>query len=290
MKLSIIIVNYNHLELIEKCLESILSSSISFPYEIIVVDNASEELPKILISQDPNLPAQAGIQIIRNKENVGFGRANNQGAKVAKGEYLLFLNTDTEVLDNAIEKLVVFAEDKTATIVGPKLQNPNHSPQASCGPFYSLSVTFAMLFLKGDQLHITRYSPANVTEVDWVSGACFLIRKTDFEKVGGFDESIFMYMDEIDFCFRAKKIGIRILCYPGAQFIHIGAATSQDKRDPIYNIYRGLLFFYKKHGNYVQYTLVKLMLKVKAVLAIAVGKVLGNTSLVSAYKKALSHL
>jgi len=284
MKLSIIIVNYNNPHLIERCLDSIIASAISFSYEIIVVDNSSDEMPKIPRSQDPK------IQIVQNKENVGFGRANNQAAKVAKGEFLLFLNTDTEVIDNAIEKLVTFAEDKSNTIIGPKLLNPNRSPQASCGPFYTLPVTFTMLFLKGDQLGLTRYSPNSVREVDWVSGACLLVRKVDFEKVNGFDDSIFMYMDEIDYCFRAKKKGMRVLFYPEAQFIHIGAATSRDKRDPIYNIYRGLLSFYKKHGNYVQYSMVKLMLFGKALLGLAIGKILKNASLAHAYQKAISYL
>lgn len=283
MKLSIIIVNYNNPHLISRCLETILSSALSFSYEIIIVDNASTELPKIPKSKIP-------IHLIRNTENVGFGRANNQAVKQAKGEFLLFLNTDTEVLDNAIEKLVAFARDKTATIIGPKLLNSNRSPQPSCGPFYTLPVTFAMLFLKGDQLGLTRYSPNEVKEVDWVSGACLCIKKEDFEKIGGFDESIFMYMDEIDFCFRAKKNQTRVVFFPGAEFVHIGAATSQDSRDPIFNIYRGLVFFYKKHGNYVQYRVVKLMLFTKALVALGIGKAIGDGSLVSAYKKAISYL
>jgi GT2 family glycosyltransferase len=284
MKLSIIIVNYNNPHLIEKCLSTILASSISFPYEIIIVDNASTALPKIPKSD------KTDIHILRNKENVGFGRANNQAVSIAKGEFLLFLNTDTEVLDNAVDRLVSFAEDKTEAIVGAKLFNPNGTAQPSCGPFYTLPVTFMMLFMKGDQIGVTRYSPNKVVETDWVSGACLLVRKEDFEKVGRFDSSIFMYMDEIDFCFRAKKAGMRVLFYPQAHFVHIGAATSRDKRDPISNIYLGLMDFYKKHGNYVQYKVVKSMLWAKAVVGIVVGKSIHNASIVSAYQKAISYL
>ena len=230
------------------------------------------------------------FKVINNKENVGFGMANNQGVKQAKGEFLLFLNTDTEVMDDAIDKLVKFSEDKTKSIVGAKLFNIDGTSQPSCGPFYTIPVTFTMLFLKGDQLHITRQSPNKIQEVDWVSGACLLIRKMDFEKLGGFDETIFMYMDEIDLCYRAKEQNMRVLFYPEAQFIHHGAAGSADKRDPIANIYRGLMYFYKKNGNYVQYTVVRLMLWVKAYMGIVVGRSIGNKSLVSAYQKAISYL
>ena len=251
MKLSIIIVNYNNPQLLSKLLESIFLFPLSFSYEIIIVDNNSSYDVKSQVNSFKKLHELTPIHLIQNQTNEGFGKANNQGVAIAKGDYLLFLNTDIEVLNNAIEKLVWYAHTKKNSIIGSKLFNKDMTSQSSCGPFYTLFNIFVMLFLKGDQLGITRYSPDIVKKVDWVSGACFLIRRDDFKNIGGFDDSIFMYMEEIDLCMRAKQKGMHILFYPDAQFIHLGAATSTTRMEPIVNIFRGILYLYKKHFGWV---------------------------------------
>jgi GT2 family glycosyltransferase len=285
IKLSIIIVNYNKPFLIGKCIRSIARSHIPFPYEIIIIDNASEYSVKYQVSGIKKKYENLEIQLIENKENVGFGRANNQGVAKARGEFVLLLNTDIEVLDSAVEKLVLFAEKHPYTIVGGKLFNNDHTPQASCGPHYTLPVASAMLFLKGDHVGITRSSPSRITSVDWVSGACMLMKKEVYQNIGGFDEEVFMYMEEIEMCYRAKKQGINVLFYPEAHFIHLGAATSKSNTDPILNIYKGLLYLYRKHHPR-QLPALKLLLKKKAAVSYILGVILNNSYLKTTYAKA----
>ncbi|MCR4264362.1 MAG: glycosyltransferase family 2 protein [Candidatus Roizmanbacteria bacterium] len=276
--LTIIIVNYYTNKLLEKCISSIIASKPKMKYEIIIVDNGSQE--KIPI-KTPD------VTVIQNRENVGFGKANNQAVKKAKGEYVLFLNVDTEVTDDSISKLWNFIrESQHVSIAGAKLLNTDKTDQPSCGPFYSVSVTFGMLFLKGDHIGLTRWSPDRVKQVDWVSGACMLMKKETFESVGGFDEGIFMYMEEIEFLHRAKNRGLHTYFYPDARFVHIGAAASGSKKTPVLNIYRGLLYYYQKHRSSTELQVLKLMLKTKAVLSYILGVLANNSYLRETYAKA----
>ncbi len=288
IELSIIIISYNTKKITENCLKSVFKSlrNSKIKYEIIVVDNASTDgTVKLLTSLQVK-----DLRVVLNKENVGFVKANNQAAKTARGEYLLFLNSDIIVINSAIEKLYNFYKqnEKKINFLGGKLLNKDLTPQPSCGPMYSLPVVFAHLFLKGDYWGLTRYSPDETKEVDWISGACILTKKIFFNQLGGFDEKIFMYMDEVDLFFRAKKNGLRIFFYPKAQFIHLGSASSGSRTYPIIQVYRGLLYFYKKHFNRpISIFSLKFMLKLKARIAILLGKLLGNKYLINTYEEAL---
>lgn len=284
MDLSIIIVSYNTRKLTEQCLTSVVRSlrGSGISYEIIVVDNASTDGTRDMLKKKfPN------VRTMVNRDNVGFGRGNNQGIKAAKGEYLLLLNTDTIVLNNAIGKLLAFGRQHPNAFIGPKLLNPDKTPQSSCGPFFSLPVIFAALFLKGDFLGITRWSPDRSRRVDWVSGAAILAPKKLF--MGGllFDEQIFMYMEEIDLLMRARALGYQTYFYPRALIVHFGAASASDKKKgPVLNIYRGFLYLYKKHGTPLSLFAVRVMLKAKAIIAWTVGWVLGKASLKETYEEA----
>jgi hypothetical protein len=197
MNLSIIIPSFNTKELLDQCLASIFASvkPNPFSFEVIVVDNSSSDGSVELVKKKYPL-----VLLLQNKTNLGYGKANNIAMKKARGEYILLLNSDCIVKDKAIENLLNFASHKHG-FVGGKLFNEDGSEQASCGPFYTLPVVFFMLFFKGDQYHMTRYSPNFSRVVDWVSGACLMGRKEYFVSVGLFDESIFMYMEEIDLLF-----------------------------------------------------------------------------------------
>ena len=144
-----------------------------------------------------------------------------------------------------------------------------------------------MLFCQADKLNITRSSPDAVKQVMWVSGACLLGTKQSFYDVGLFDQGIFMYMDEIEFLERARKKGYKVWFTPDARFIHTGAASSGNKRSPVKNIFRGLMYFYRKH--YPQYvSLLKAMLNLKGKIAIIIGKLTNKKDLVSIYEEGLS--
>lgn len=286
MDLSIIIVNFNTKDLLSRCIKTITTDGglSGYHWEIIVVDNGSKD-GSVSYIKNQKLNSK-NIQIIQNTENAGFGRANNQGVKVAKGKYVLFLNTDIEVLDGAIGTLMKFiSSSEHIGIAGGKLYNKDGTAQASCGPFYSLAVTFVMLFLRGDKWGITRYSPSHKQRVDWVSGACFIMKKDDFSSLGGFDEKIFMYMEEVEFMYRARMMGLHIWFDPMARFIHLGAATSNTHASPIINIYRGLLYLYKKHVPSKLNT-IKLLLTVKAKLVMVMARIINRPDLARIYEEA----
>jgi len=285
-ELSIIVLSYNTAKVTLDCLNSIVRSIANPEYEIIVVDNNSKDNSvaqiKKIYQNNPKL------RLIESRENLGFGKANNLAVKQAKGKYVLLLNSDVVVLDNAIDKLLGFYKqnEKMIDFLGGKLLNVDMSNQPSCGPFYTLPVIFGALFLRGDYWGLTRYSPDYLKRVDWVSGACIMTKKEHYLKLGGFDESIFMYMEEIDLLYRASKMNFRTYFYPEARFIHIGFASSGGKSSPIINVYRGFLYLYKKHFGGPALFFLKILLKFKALIAILIGKLTNKSYLLETYEKA----
>lgn len=298
--LSIIIVSYNTKNITKKCLETIIQSLKHNPTirtEIIVVDNASTDgtIEEIESYKLPACPTgrqvtsyNLTLKILPLKENIGFGRGNNYGVKQTQGKYLLFLNSDIEVVDDAIPKLFHFFTSKKNTFhfVGGKLLNKDLNPQPSAGPYYSLPVVFGALFLGGDYWGLTRYSPRTIKKVDWVSGACFICAKKDFDHLHGFDEKIFMYMEEIDLFYRARKQHLTIGFYPHARFIHLGSASSQKRTQPMLQVYKGFLYLYRKHHSPLHLTILKTMLQLKAFIAFWIGKTTKNQYLTETYEKA----
>src|SRR3989338_1830002 len=286
--LSIIVISYNTKQITKDCLESIIKSlkNSSINYEIIVIDNISNDDSLEMIRKYSN--KYSNIELIENKENVGFGRANNQGVKLAKSDYILFLNSDIIVLEDAIEKLYNFYKqnEKKINFLGGKLLNKDMSLQPSSAPFYTLPVIFAALFLRGDYWGLTRNSPKTLKETDWVSGACILTKKKYFNKISGFDERVFMYMDEVDLLYRAKKKGMSVYFYPEARFIHLGSASSKGKKTyPILQVFNGLMFFYEKHHSKTKQFILKIMLKLKALIGLAIGQIINDEYLKETYGK-----
>lgn len=266
INLSVIIISYNTKALLAKCLKSVILSlkKTNLSYEVIVVDNASIDTSVELVKKK-----YPQTRLVENDSNLGFGAGNNQGINFASGETILLLNSDIEVLDRAIEKLYQFFKTlPEKSVLGGKLFYTDMTPQTSCGPAYTLVNIFTALLLKGDYLNITRYSPNIFREVDWVMGACMLLPKKAFADIGRFDEAIFMYMDEIDWQFRAQKKGYRIYFYPDAHFIHVGAASSAGRTSPILNVFRGLLYYYRKHFSRTEIFILRVILVLKTILAI----------------------
>lgn len=281
---SVIIVSYNTKKLLDDCLASVHQSlkGSAIPFEIIVVDNVSTDGTKEMIRKK-----YPHVVLIANRENVGFGRGNNQGIKAAKGTSILLLNSDTIVRDDAIAKLIRFSRNNPNVFVGPKLYNPDGSVQTSAGPFFSLPVVFAALFLKGDYIGLTRQSPEETRYIDWVSGACIIAPKKLFMDNLLFDEGIFMYMEEIDLLMRARERGYRTMFYHGAHITHLGSGSSTNKRKgPVLNIYRGFLYLYKKHYSAVSLGILRVFLKTKAALGMCIGRITGNSELQSIYEEA----
>jgi len=288
VKLSIIILSYNTKDLTIKCLESLIDQYDKqldeSELEIILTDNASTD-ETIEAIQNSEFRIQ-NFKLIQNKENYGFSKGNNIASKNAKGKYILFLNSDTQVKDKGFLDMINFMDKNSQIgILGGKMTNANGSPQLSAGKFYNLFNLFLMLF-GGERLGLVRSSPDKVTKVDWVSGACMMVRADVFKEIKGFDENLFMYMDDVELCFRAKKNGFLTYFYPNLKIIHEERGSS-DKTFAIINIYKGILYFYKKHKTYWEYNLVKILLNAKAVIAFVIGTIIGNNYLKKTYKQAL---
>ncbi len=288
--LSVVIVSYNTKKITKDCLESINRSlaKSKIKYEVVVADNASKDGSDDLLLKMAQDKANHLVYFQTGK-NLGFGRGNNYAVKKAKGKYILLLNSDTIVLNRAIEKLYHYyvGMEKEVHFAGAKLLNRNLSPQASAARFFTLPVVFAALFLKGDYFGLTRSSPNKIMKVDWVSGACILTKKTLYQRLGGFDQDIFMYMEEVDLLYRAARRGYSTYFYPASQIIHLGSASSQGKTFPILQVYKGFIFFYKKHLSIFHLLALHLLLKLKALIALIIGKIRNNRYLVETYGQAL---
>ncbi len=279
-KLSIIILSFNTKSYLEACLKSLDEKINNIDFETIIVDNASTDGSREFIRK--NLKK---VLVIENNQNFGFSKANNIGAKKAHGEYLLFLNSDTQILQADFRKAINFMADKNIGALGFQLKNIDGTNQPSVGNFYDLKNVFLML-LGFERLGFLRYSPRNQTEVDWVSGAALFMGKKTFERMKGFDEKIFMYMEDMELCFRIKKSGQKIYYSPDVSILHKGLGSS-NRSFAINSIFRSLLYFYGKHKSAAEYSLVKRMLLAKGKMLIFIGRLVKNNYLVNTYTEAI---
>lgn len=275
---SIIILSYNTKTLLRACLASIYTHTKDVESEIIVVDNASHDESVSMVKKEFKR-----VMLIENKENVGFAKGCNQAAKKAHGEYLLFLNSDTEMHKETFKNaLRQFEQNEKLAILGGFLDNSDGTTSRSYGKFLSLYSTFMLLF--GDRT-VRSNQLQKKQSVDWVSGGCMFVRRNIFEEVKGFDEQFFMYIEDMELCYRINQRGYAIMYYPEFSVIH-KAQGSSNRSFAIIEIYKGLIYFYKKHKTFFSYQILRLMLYSKAYSAIVVGQVTRNNNLVQTYKKA----
>lgn len=280
--LSIIILSFNTEKLTLKCVSSVLDQYrdyINKDIELVMVDNASTD------QTIQSLKKIREIKTVKNKENFGFSKGNNIGAKNSKGKYVLFLNSDTRVEDQGFLSMIRFLEEnKRVGILGAKLTNPDGSVQKSAGNFYNLfNLTLTLLGL--ERFGFVRKLPKKTERVDWVSGGSLMIRRELFLRLGGFDEKIFMYVEDMEFCFRAFKKGFLTFYYPQIRLIH-EERGSGNKEFAVLNIYRGILYFYKKHKA-GQYFIARIFLSIKALIAYFLGVFTNNSYLKKTYSSAL---
>lgn len=280
MDLSIIVVNFNTKKLLQDCLESIFQQTRGIKFEVIVVDNASKDGSAAMVKK-----AFPQAVLIQNKQNRGFAQANNQGIRKAKGEYLLLLNSDTKVINNALKKLVDFARTKPDLgVVGPRLLNRDGSHQPSTAPFLTLPVALVWL-VTGDRLIYS--SPQKTRQADWVMGSALMVKNQALKKAGLLDEKFFMYVEEVEWCYRIKKAGWQVWFYPGAKIFHLVRGSSPEgKQRAVLGIYQNLLYFYRKHFAPWQLTVLKFFLRTKAKGAWLVGLLTENNYLKQTYAKA----
>lgn len=228
---SVIIVNWNTCDLLQQCLQSVYTQTSSIDYEVIVVDNGSTDGSGEMVQRE-----FGQATLVANRDNRGFAAANNQGMAIAKGRYILLLNSDTVVLDRAIEKTAAFADQHLDTaVIGCRVLNPDHTLQNSCFMFPSLLNWFLFatylyrLFPKNrffGREQMTWWSRNDSREVDVVTGCYMLVRKEAIDEVGLMDERFFMYAEETDWCYRFKAKGWKNRFTPDAEIIHIGGASA----------------------------------------------------------------
>jgi GT2 family glycosyltransferase len=250
-KLSIIIVNWNTAQLLSQCLLSIQADPSIPEYETFVVDNAStDNSVSIIKNQFP------WVNLIENQENVGFARANNQALQKSSGKYLLLLNSDTELLPQALATLTkVLQSQPQIGAVGPRLLNTNGTLQPSCYPMLSPQrELWRLLFLdylwRKASYPMNKWDLQKPHEVDVIMGACLLIRREVLDNIGLLDESYFMYTEEVDFCYRLQKARWELRWIPMAQVIHHGGASSKQKEMEMYlQLYKSKFQFYSKFGG-----------------------------------------
>src|SRR6185369_7949700 len=238
-KLSIIILNYNTKELTKKCIESIVGTVTSIPYEIIVVDNGSSDgsVDEIKSAKFKVQNYSSKLKVIETGENVGFAKGNNAARDVVKGEYVLFLNSDTIIHPNSIEKTVVYLDEhKDVGVVTCKLVLADGSLDRDARrSFITPWIGLTHLFLRLDRLFPTSklfaqywygyISPDATHEVDVIQGAYFLTRKEILDKVGWFDEDYFLDAEDIDLSWKIKHAGWKLIYYPEVSILHLKGAT-----------------------------------------------------------------
>jgi GT2 family glycosyltransferase len=231
LDVSIIIVNWNTRDILRGCLWSVYEQTQDISFEVIVVDNASSDDSSTMIKKE--FPQ---VVFIENTENRGFAAANNQGMKIAKGRYVLLLNPDTIVLDGAIQKTTVFADQSPeAAVVGIRNDRPDGSLTKNCFQFasvqnliiYSLGLhrVFANSRFFGRE-RLSWWDHLTTREVDVVAGCYMLVRRSAIDQVGMMDETYFMYGEEMDWCWRFQQAGWKILYYPDARIIHYGGMSA----------------------------------------------------------------
>lgn len=259
VNVSIIIVNWNTSAILQDCLKSVYAQTKDIKFEVIVIDNASsDDSVQMIKSEFPR------VVLIENKENRGFAAANNQGMQVAKGRYVLLLNSDTIVLEGAIQKSLAFADQyPEAAVIGCRVLNPDKSLQPTCFMFPSLLNMFlssTYLYKLFPRSHffgrerMTWWKRNDIREVEVVTGCFMLVRKEAIVQVGLMDESYFMYAEETDWCYRFIKAGWKLLFTPDAQIIHIGGQSSKIVKVKMnIELRKSILHFIKKHYGYFSY-------------------------------------
>src|SRR5215217_5586659 len=244
-EVSVVVVTFNALPWVERALESVRG------HETIVVDNGSIDGTVDLVREQ--FPEARLIQ----QGNKGLGSGSNAGMRVAAGDWFLLLNSDAWPIEGALERLVAFGEaHPEAAVVGPRLRFPDGRLQRSVRGFptpWRLATEY--LFLRKlaprsrvlNSFYAGGFAHDEVREADWLYGACLLVRRDATDSVGLFDEDFFLFSEEVDWCYRFRQAGWKVLFYPGAEAVHVGGA-SHGGRMYTENLRGHLRFFAKHHG------------------------------------------
>jgi GT2 family glycosyltransferase len=250
-RLAIVIVTYNSSDHVHACLASLARHAPRIAHEIVVVDNASTDDTATAVRQ-----RWPGVRVIEAGANVGFARACNLGIRHSSGDLILLLNPDTEIRPGAVDALAgALASSADAAVVGPRLVDGRGRSELSFGAMMGpLTELLQKTLVRGSQRGIPGIRgwvdrlTRRPREVDWVSGACLLVRRTDAEAVGLLDERYFMYAEDVDFCAAIRSHGRKVLFTPEAEVVHARGRSAASLPEATKAAYRrSQLAFYDKH-------------------------------------------
>jgi GT2 family glycosyltransferase len=292
-EISFIIVNWNTKELTSQAISSIYKFTKGFSFEIIVVDNNSNDR-----SQEEIKKKFPKVKLIENRENYGFAKANNQGIKISKGEFVFLFNSDAYLMDDSLKDLLIRAREiKNLGAIGPQIVNEDRSIQQSVGFIPGLLQMFLWMSFIDDLPYGDYLNPYHVDhdrfykkekEVGWLTGAALMIPKKVIEKVGPLDDNIFMYGEDFEWCYRIRKANYKIYFSPTAKIVHIGQGSSKKiSKNAIVGEYKGIIYFYKKHKSKFSLQIAKFLLKIGALARIIIFGSLGRKELVKSYVEAI---
>jgi hypothetical protein len=250
LDLSILIVNWNTRQLLADCLASVFQAAADLALEVIVIDNASSDGSQDMVRQ--RFPQ---VRLIANTYNPGFAVANNQGLSLATGRYILLLNSDTVVPPQALTTVLQFMDHTpNAGLCGVKLLNPDGTFQGSFANFPSLAGELLSASGLGVHLFGLSYpsprprSNEQPRPVDWVAGAFMCLRREVFTRVGGMDESYYMYSEETDWCYRLRRTEWKTYYLPQVAITHFGGGSTQHRRvEMAARLYQSKVQFFAKH-------------------------------------------
>ncbi len=296
--LSIIINSFNTKDVTLDCLRSIIKFTKGIDYEIIIVSTGSIDGSLDAITHLSKKNPQ--IKVIDAKSNLGFGKGNNLGAKSAKGEYLLFLNSDTLLTDNSLKvSLENLKQSPTSGIYSCRLLNKDGSFQPSGGHFPTFGNLVAWQLFIDDlpilsslisSFHPKQSQYDKNQKMDWVTGAFMMIKKDLFQESGGFDKNIFMYTEEMELCYRISKLGYSTFYTNTPTIIHLGGASGGSYLALTEEI-KNMLYFWRKHMPSWQLTLVKLLFWTGSLLRLLIfGIIKGDAKARRAYFHALGFI
>lgn len=280
IKVSVIILSWNTKEILKSCLESLIKSLEITPlnYEIIVVDNASSDGSGLMTkNQFPE------VKLIGNKINLGYAKANNQGLKMAKGEFIFFLNSDTLVKPEAVTILVNYLEkNKDTAAVSPLILNhdgaiqkdPSYLRLPSCwiALFYYHKLSRSLIFKYCPTLFLSTNDFSKTQEVEQLSGAALMARRQLLNKLKGFDENFYLYFEDSDLSLRMKRLNLKLKVVPSSQIIHLGGESAKnfiksEGRNKYYLLnFKSLFYFCDKNYSYAKASLIKLIIRINLLL------------------------
>ncbi len=253
VRISVCIVSWNVREDLLACLHSLIPAAKGVPAEVIVADNASADGTVDVVRK--RFPE---VKLICNESNLGFAAATNQAMAAAGGQFLLLLNPDTVLPEGALGDVLEAADaHPEAGIVAPKLLNPDGTLQHSCRRFPTPAAALFRHTVLGRLFPNNRWAAEyvmtdwlhdEVREVDWVSGACMLVRRELCEEIGLLDEGFFWGCEDVDYCLRAHRAGWKVVYTPRPAIVHrIGASSDQRPDRTVIDFHRSMLRLYRKH-------------------------------------------